>query len=105
MGTKHVIAIIQECCLNDVLEAFRENDVPGVSVANVKGYGEYRNTYSKDSLVESVRLDVFVNDDRVDTVANLVFEHANNGLEGSGVVAISPLDVVYRVRDQQVIEG
>ena len=75
--------------------------MPGLSIAPVKGYGEYVNTYSEGYLETCSKVEIFTNDDAAEKVARLIMELATTGVEGDGIVAIVPVDAIYRVRDQQ----
>lgn len=98
MALKNVTAIIQESYLTPVIESLRRNDVPGVSVMYIKGFGEYRNSFARNSLVDNVRLDIIIDESRVDIIRNIVFEHA-----GSGIISVTDVDSLYRIRDQKKI--
>jgi len=67
-------------------------------VTKVKGYGEYANFYSKDWMVNNVRIEIFIDEARADAIANAIMEAAHVGIEGDGIVAVLPVEKLYRIR-------
>ena len=67
-------------------------------MTKVKGYGEYANFYSKDWMVNNVRIEIFIDEARADAIANAIMEAAHVGIEGDGIVAVLPVEKLYRIR-------
>jgi len=86
----------------DVLEAverrLQDLRAPGLSVTRVKGYGEYANFFTRDWMVDHVRVEVFVSRQRADEIAGAISAAARTGARGDGIVAILPVEAVYHVR-------
>jgi nitrogen regulatory protein P-II 1 len=96
-----VTAIIRPSVLEKVENALQELHVPGVSVAKVKGYGEYANFYTSDWMVAHVRVEVFIGQHRAEAIAEAIMEAAHTGLEGDGIVAVMPVESVYHIRTRE----
>ena len=94
---KNIIAFVPSTSLNTIIHLLKETGVPGASIANVRGYGEYSNTFSHDPLVHNIRLDIIIEDDKVESVVELIMDHSGSRT-GDGIVAVTSLDAVYRVR-------
>jgi nitrogen regulatory protein P-II 1 len=101
MEFRNVIAIIRPDRLETVENALQALHVPGVSVTKVKGYGEYTNFYAQDWMVSHVRVEVFIGQHRAQAVAETIMESAHTGMEGDGIVAISPVESVYHIRTRE----
>lgn len=101
---KKITAIIREDTQDKLIDELQKHGVPGVSIAQVKGYGEYINTYSQDSLETCIKVEIFTQDKVARQVATLIMDLSATGVEGDGVVAITPVDVIYRVRDKQQLQ-
>jgi nitrogen regulatory protein PII len=101
MAFRNVTGIIREEKLKDVLKALQEHGVPGASITEVKGYGEYINHYAPNALAQRVKLEVIVDSGRANDVAELVLEACSTGLEGDGIVAVHNVDTLFRVRDKK----
>lgn len=99
MAINLVVAIIREVQVRNVVSKLYENNVPGVSVSPVRGYGEHVNVFSQDLTEDSVRVEVFVSDQSTRRVVDIIMQAANTGMEGDGIVAVVPVNEVYQIRD------
>jgi len=98
MSFKKITAIIRPDLLNKVEKTLKELGVPGVSVSQVKGYGEYADFYAKDWMVTHARIEVIIDTERADAIAQAIMDAAHTGLEGDGIVAIVPVEKLYHIR-------
>lgn len=98
MEFRKVVAIIRPDALEAVEKALQELAVPGISVCKVKGYGEYANFYTADWMQPHVRVEVFIDQGRAEEVATTIVDAAHTGLEGDGVVAVTPVESVFHIR-------
>ena len=101
MSFKRITAIIRPDLLDKVEKALKHLGVPGVSISQVKGYGEYADFYAKDWMVTHARIEVFIDTERAEPVAQAIMEAAHTGVEGDGIVAIAPVDRIFHIRTQQ----
>lgn len=98
MGYKYVIAIIRDDLL-DALEAeLRRLRVRGLTVSRVKGYGEYKNFFSISQLTPRMKVEIFVEESKAETVANAILDVAHSEVEGAGIVAVMPVEGFFHVR-------
>lgn len=98
MEFRKVTAIIRVDALEGVERKLRDMGVKGVSVTKVKGYGEYADFYSKDWMVSHARIEIFTHENKADAIARAIMEAAHAGVEGDGIVAVLPVEKVYRIR-------
>lgn len=89
--------------LEKVEEVLEDLDIGGFSYCRVKGIGEYANYYRRDPVVEHARFEIFVREDRVDSVVEAIVGAASSHSEGDGLVAVLPVERVIRIRNQRVI--
>jgi len=94
----NVIAIIRCDAIEQVEQCLRELGVPGISVSNVKGYGEYANFYCHDSTTTHARIEIFTAAAQADAVAQAIMEVAYSGEPGDGIVIVQPVSKAYRIR-------
>ena len=94
---KNVIAIVRLTDLEQIEKSLRQAGVGGVSITRVKGYGEYKNFFSADWKVGHARVEIFTA--RAEEVADTIMKAAHSGSAGDGVVAIVPVEKLYRIRD------
>ncbi len=102
MEFRKVTAIIRADALEKVERKLRDMDVKGVSVTKVKGYGEYADFYSKDWMVSHARIEIFTHETKADAIARAIMETAHVGVEGDGIVAVLPVETVYRIRSRTI---
>jgi len=100
MNYRKVTAIIRRDVLEKVEQKLQDMGVRGISVTKVKGYGEYANFYSNDWMVSHARIEIFTDESQADTIARSIMETAHVGLEGDGIVAVLPVERLYRIRTQ-----
>ena len=102
---KLITAIIKPFKLDDVREALADNGVQGITVTEVKGFGRQKGhtelcrgaEYVVDFLPK-VKVEVAVEDDRVDGVLDSIRNAANSGKIGDGKLFVTPLEDVIRIR-------
>jgi nitrogen regulatory protein P-II 2 len=102
---KLIIAIIKPFKLEDVRDALTSAGIQGMTVAEVKGYGRqkghteiYRGAEYAVNFLPKVRLDVAVDDDRVDRVVEAISAAAKTGQIGDGKIFVTPIDGAVRIR-------
>ncbi|MWJ28018.1 P-II family nitrogen regulator [Halomonas sp. ZH2S] len=102
---KLITAIIKPFKLDDVREALADNGVQGITVTEVKGFGRqkghtelYRGAEYVVDFLPKVKLEVAVDDDRLESVLDAICNAANSGKIGDGKVFVTPLEDVIRIR-------
>ena len=102
---KLITAIIKPFKLEEVKEALNAIEVLGMTVSEASGYGRqrghvevYRGAEYTVDLVPKVRLEVLIDDDRVEEVVKAIVNAANTGKIGDGKVWVVPIESVTRVR-------
>jgi nitrogen regulatory protein PII len=107
---KLVTAIIRPEKLDDVIQAATDNGIHGMTVAEVRGFGQQYGQLTsaraaagqaggpRVSLLRKVRVDVVVPADQAGPVAEAIAKNAGIGAIGDGKLWISPVDGVVRIR-------
>ena len=102
---KLITAIIKPFRLDDVRNALNEEGVHGMTVTEVKGFGRQRGhtelyrgaEYVVDFLPKS-KIEVAVDDDRVDHVIEAITRAAKTGKVGDGKIFVTNLEQSIRIR-------
>jgi nitrogen regulatory protein PII len=102
---KLITAIIKPFRLDDVRNALNEEGVHGMTVTEVKGFGRQRGhtelyrgaEYVVDFLPKS-KIEVAVDDDRVDRVVESISNAAKTGKVGDGKIFITNIEEALRIR-------
>ncbi|MCR4281348.1 MAG: P-II family nitrogen regulator [Candidatus Kaiserbacteria bacterium] len=63
--------------------------------ANLTGYA---NLFSRDWCVTHARVEIYCEASRVEEIAQAVMDTAHTGAAGDGIVAIIPVEKMYRIR-------
>ena len=102
---KLVTAVIKPHKWEDVRAALEGVGVSGMTVSEVSGYGRqkghtevYRGAEYDIALVPKVRVEIVVDDEAVDEVADAIVRAAATGRIGDGKVWVCPVESVVRVR-------
>jgi nitrogen regulatory protein PII len=102
---KKIEAIIRPFKLEDVKIALVNAGIVGMTVSEVRGFGRqkgqverYRGSEFTVEFLQKLKLEIVVDDDRVDTVVNAIQEAARTGEIGDGKIFVSTIDSVLRIR-------
>lgn len=98
---KKITAIIRTDALENVECRLRSLGVPGVTVSRVKGFGEYANFFTPDWKSAYARIEMFIDETRVQALVDSVIATAHSGLPGDGIVVVAGVDDLYRIRDHR----
>ena len=102
---KKVEAVIRPFKLEDVKLALVNAGIVGMTVSEVRGFGRqkgqverYRGSEFTVEFLQKLKVEVVIDDDRVDAVINAIAEAAKTGEIGDGKIFVSPVETVVRIR-------
>ncbi len=102
---KLITAIIKPFKLDDVRDALAEVGVQGITVSEVKGFGRqkghtelYRGAEYVVDFLPKMKIEIAVDDDRVDPVIDAITNAARTGKIGDGKIFITELLQAVRIR-------
>lgn len=102
---KKVEAIIKPFKLEDVKAALSEVGIQGMTVTEVRGFGRqkghteiYRGSEYTVDFVPKVKIEIVIDDDRLDQVVATIAKTANTGKIGDGKIFVSPVEQAVRIR-------
>ena len=105
---KIVSAIIKPFKLDDVREALSDIGINGMTVYEVKGFGRqkghtelYRGAEYVVDYIPKVKLDIAIDDDRVDLVIDTIIDAARTGKIGDGKIFVTNLENAVRIRTSE----
>jgi len=99
-----VIAIVRTDALEHVKSCLQELGIEGISISQVKGYGEYEDFYSRDHMTVHVRIEIFTSASRAEKIAQCIMKAAHGGQSDDGIVTILPAKRFYRIRTQSEVD-
>ena len=107
-----ITAIIKPFKLDDVRTALSEIGIQGMTVTEVKGFGRqkghtelYRGAEYVVDFLPKIKLEVAVDDVRLDEVIETITNAARTGKIGDGKIFVAALDNVVRIRTGEMASG
>jgi len=98
MQYKKVTAIVICEKLKEVEQALVTIGVSGVSITQIRGYGEYHDYYQPDMMSCHARIEIFCRAAKADAIVQTIMDTAHNGQPEDGIIAVLPVDHLYRIR-------
>jgi nitrogen regulatory protein P-II 1 len=102
---KKIEAIIRHFKLEDVKNALIEKGITGMTITEVRGFGRqkghtemYRGTEYRVDFVPKVKLEVAVDDSKLQTAISAIVKVAQTGQIGDGKIFVSNLEESIRIR-------
>ncbi len=102
---KKVEAIIKPFKLDDVREALSDIGVAGMTATEVKGFGRqkghtelYRGAEYVVDFLPKVKIEVVIDDDKVDSCIEAITNAARTGKIGDGKIFVMDVSQVVRIR-------
>ena len=102
---KKIEAIIRPFKLEDVKIALVNSGIVGMTVSEVRGFGRqkgqverYRGSEFTVEFLQKLKVEIVVEDEKVESVIAAVAEAAKTGEIGDGKIFISAVDSVIRIR-------
>lgn len=98
LAVKQIVAIVRPHVAEEVARALRRAPIEAFTVREVKGYGrqkDYLDQYGESefalAFLPKVEIVVWVDDPRVQEVADRIAEHAATGRMGDGKILVLPV--------------
>ena len=102
---KKIEAIIRPFKLEDVKIALVNSGIDGMTVSEVRGFGRqkgqverYRGSEFTVEFLQKLKVEVVVEDEKVNSVIDAIAEAAKTGEIGDGKIFITSVDSVVRIR-------
>ncbi|CAJ38136.1 P-II family nitrogen regulator [Methanocella arvoryzae] len=106
---KMIQAIIRPEKLDNVKKALDDRGFIAMTIIDVKGRGEqkgisleYRGKKIDVDSIPKVKIEMVVEDKDVDTIISIIREAGRTGKYGDGKIFVLPIDMVARVRTDEV---
>jgi nitrogen regulatory protein P-II 1 len=109
---KKIEAIIREDKVNDVREALNEIGIVGMNMFEVRGHGRQggiqlvgrAGTYQVNMLPK-IQINIVLNARNLDAALDAILKSAYTGETGDGIIFVTPVEDVIRVRTRERGEG
>ncbi|GER92864.1 P-II family nitrogen regulator [hot springs metagenome] len=98
---KLITAIVRTTCLEKIVRDLRDAGIKGMTITEVKGIGEQVELFRPYTVHRKIEL--FVPDERAEEVSRIILEHSHTGLAGDGIIAVSPIEHIVKIRTKERI--
>ncbi|MCP9883569.1 P-II family nitrogen regulator [Synechococcus sp. ATX 2A4] len=105
---KKIEAIIRPTKIDDVKTALVNAGIIGMTITDVRGFGRqkgqvetYRGAEYTIEFITKVKVEVVVEDDKVDTVIAAITGPSRTGEIGDGKIFVLPVESVVRIRTSE----
>lgn len=105
---KKIEAIVKPFKLEDVREALADVGIAGMTVTEVKGFGRqkghtelYRGAEYQIDFLPKVKIEMIIDDERVDAAIEAILGSAKTGKIGDGKIFVYPVEQVIRIRTSE----
>ncbi|ARO68632.1 transcriptional regulator [Xylella fastidiosa subsp. pauca] len=106
---KLITAIIRPFKFDEVREALSQVGVSGITVTEVKGFGQqkghtelYRGTEYVIDFLPKIKIETVVTDERLDSVIEAIRIAAVTGKIGDGKIFVTKIEQVVRIRTGEI---
>jgi nitrogen regulatory protein P-II 1 len=101
-----VTAIIRDEMVENVEIALKKAGVWGFTLAKVHGVGEFEKKFSTFNTPSThFELEIFIEGNRAEQIAGVILDAAHSGTVGDGLIAISPVHKMFRIRSKSLVES
>ena len=108
---KLITAIIKPYKVEDVRSSLDAIGVTGMTMTEVKGYGRqkghtelYRGAEYTIDFLPKIKIEIAIGDEMVDQVKSAIIDAAGSGKIGDGIIFVSTIDEVVRIRTGETNE-
>ena len=98
---KKIECIIQNKKLNELEEALRRAGIGGMTVSEVKGFGNEQTRPEPYLFLPKTKIEVFCTDESLDDILSIILKICQTGSLGDGKVAVFDLHDLIRIRTGQ----
>jgi nitrogen regulatory protein PII len=102
---KLITAIVKPFKIDDIKEALKAAGVQGITVSEVKGFGRqgghtetYRGSEYQIDFVPKSRVELVVEDHKVESIIDVIQKSAATGKIGDGKIWVTNVEQIIRIR-------
>lgn len=92
MRIKRITIILPRTLLPDIEDCLLKANVPGMSIDNVRGFGEHANYFSSDLLMNNARVEVYVGEDRCENLIGAITEFSAEAHAPAGILTLENVE-------------
>lgn len=89
---KRLTIIVPVECFEELETCLCGTGIHGLTVTEVRGFGEHANFYQRDLLVRNIRVDIYAGVERADRITDAVINFKRDGYTHMGILAVEPVE-------------
>ena len=105
MSIKRITIIVPADYLEPMERCLCAAGVPGMTIDNVRGFGEHANYFSSDFLLRNVRIEDYIGAERCDEVCAEVRRFAADLQPAAGILAVERVDRLVELNSGRDVLG
>lgn len=100
---RKIECFIQPFKLDDVIQALMDAGCDGITVSEVKGFGKRTKVKDPNKIKfnDKIKVEMFIDEERVDDITSLIVKLARTGDFGSGKIFVIPVEDAIRIRTSE----
>ncbi|OGW82071.1 MAG: hypothetical protein A3G33_04815 [Omnitrophica bacterium RIFCSPLOWO2_12_FULL_44_17] len=98
---KKIECIVPHLRFNALESALRQFGVNGMTVTDVKGFGNEQTRPTAYLYLPKVKTEIFCNDDELEDIISLIVNVCKTGQLGDGKIAVTDLHDLIRIRTEE----
>lgn len=98
---KKIELLIPPRKFNDVEKKLRDGGVAGITVTDVKGYGNQQTRPESYLLLPKTKIEIFCADEDLERLTDLILSECQSGQLGDGKIAIYEVTDLIRIRTRE----
>ena len=95
---KKIECVIRPAMLTGLEEALRHIGVGGMTVSEVKGFGNEQTRPYEYLFLPKTKVEIFCADEQVEEIVRTIGETCHSGKLGDGKIVVYPIEDVIRIR-------
>ena len=95
---KLIIAIIPPEHFNRLLDDLDEQHLPGLTISEVRGFGQHDRDFTDVELPPKLRLEIACPDEEAETIINAIYKSAHTGQRGDGKIFVLSIADALRIK-------
>jgi nitrogen regulatory protein P-II 1 len=95
---KLILAFIPPERLNQLLDGLDEQDLPGLTVSEARGFGQHDRDFTDVELPSKLRVEIVCPDENAETIVNDIYKSLHTGQRGDGKIFVLPVADALRIK-------
>jgi nitrogen regulatory protein P-II 1 len=96
---KLITAMVRTTSLERVVQSLEHMGIKSMTIMEIEGLGEEVRMNDPYSIHD--KIEIIVSDEKAEAVVKTILDHTRTGLSGDGIISVSPLDYVIKIRTKE----